>query len=122
MPEECLQKMHEGYSTDCRKEVSDHCKSVVESDSSDDIIKPLPSRSSFVATDECQECIAAYERDGGCQHALNRKWYIIRMPRMHCRLRKRRRVPTCFESKMVHHTNAKNALPPTKETEGANML
>merc|ERR1719285_461628 len=81
MPNECYLKLHENARVNCRSKVIDHCISV-----GDDVkVAPQPSRNSVVATkvmpnERCQECAAAYERDGGCQYALRGKWFKIRMP------------------------------------------
>merc|ERR1719173_272859 len=81
MPNECYLKLHENARVNCRNKVIDHCISV----GGDVKVAPQPSRNSFVAAkvmpnERCQECAAAYERDGGCQYALRGKWFKIRMP------------------------------------------
>merc|ERR1719285_735653 len=81
MPNECYLKLHENARVNCRSKVIDHCISV----GGDVKVAPQPSRNSFDAAkvmpnERCQECAAAYERDGGCQYALRGKWFKIRMP------------------------------------------
>merc|ERR1719499_581156 len=82
MPEECLKKMHDGHGTNCRDHVHDHCTSAeVKSAVSNELETAVSIElEAALSSDECEECAAAYARDGGCKHAVNGQWYKIRMP------------------------------------------